>query len=69
MDEKFKTHQEQIESVFGGKVDWIEADKACRIIARTPGDIKKGKESWPKLFDWFIDSALKIKAIVDEFDK
>lgn len=67
--EKFKAQKEKIENAFGGKLEWIEAGKACRILARTPGDIKKGNDSWPEMFDWYIASALKIKAIVGEFDK
>ena len=67
--EKFKAQKEKIEESFGGKLDWIEAGKACRILARAPGDIKKGKDAWPEMFDWYIASALKIKAIIEEFDK
>jgi hypothetical protein len=66
--EKFKAQKAEIEEAYGGKLDWTEATKACRIIGRSSGDIKNGREAWPEMFDWFIASALKIKKIVDQFD-
>lgn len=66
--EKFKAQKAEIETVFGSKMEWIEATKACRIIGRSSGDIKKGHDAWPELFDWFVASALKLKTIVDQFD-
>lgn len=66
---KFKEHTKEIEDIFGGKLEWIEASKACRILGMTAGDIKKGTEAWPALFDWFMQAAVKMRKIADTFDK
>lgn len=66
--QKFKTHRVEIEQMWGTKLEWIEATKACRILATMPGDIKKGPESWTPLFDCFIQSAMKIRQVVKTFD-
>lgn len=60
--------QADIEAAFGSKLEWKEAGKACRIIGRTAGDIKKGQSEWPSFFEWLMDSARKIKAIAEKFD-
>lgn len=66
--QKFKHHQTEIEQMWDTKLEWIEATKACRILATMPGDIKKGPESWMPMFDWFIQSAMKIRQVVQTFD-
>lgn len=60
---KFKSQKENIEQEFGIKAEWIEASKACRILTTTAGDIKGGKDEWNKLFDWFIETAIKLRKI------
>lgn len=65
---KFKEHQEEIEKLFDDKLEWREANKACRILATFPGDIKNGTESWNALFDWYMQSALKMREISIKFD-
>lgn len=63
----FKAASAEIEQQFGGKLEWIEATKACRILATTPGDIKKGAEAWNGLFDWFMQSAIKMREITQKY--
>jgi len=64
----FKSQRDTIESHFGSRLEWIEASKACRILASTVGDIKKGADAWPKMFGWFVSSALKMREIAQKFD-
>ena len=65
---KFMAVRDQIETEFGDKLEWIEATKACRILATHAGDIKKGTETWNELFDWYMSAALKMRAITTKFD-
>ena len=53
---------------FPSKLEWIEATKACRILATHAGDIKKGTETWNELFDWYMSAALKMRSITAKFD-
>lgn len=66
--QKFKGRHLDIEKAFGGKLEWIEANKACRILATTSGDIKKGQDSWQEMFGWFMQAAVKLRDITLEFD-
>ena len=63
----FKSYRDDIEKDFGTKLEWIEANKACRILATTSGDIKKGAESWKPLFDWFKEAAVKMRNITAKY--
>ena len=65
---RFKESQADIEAIFGSKLEWREASKACRILALAPGDIKKGTEHWPSMFDWYIEAAEKMLTITQKFD-
>lgn len=65
---KFKALAESIEHDFGTKLTWIEASKACRVLATSSGDIKKGADEWTELFDWLIKSSLKFRDIVNKND-
>ncbi len=65
---RLMAQREAIESDFGTQLEWIEATKACRILATTPGDIKKGADAWNALFDWFMDAAVKLRAITKKYD-
>ena len=49
-------------------IEWIEASKVCRILTLTDGDINKGSNAWIPMFDWFIETSLKFKAMVKQFD-
>lgn len=66
---RFKEVAQSIENDFGCPLEWIEASKACRILATTNGDIKKGTEKWKELFDWYIQSAIKLRMIAQKYDK
>lgn len=65
---RFKESQAEIEAIFGSKLEWREASKACRILALAPGDIKKGSDAWPAMFDWYIEAAEKMRTITQKFD-
>lgn len=65
---RFKESQAEIEAIFGSKLEWREASKACRILALAPGDIRKGSDAWPAMFDWYIEAAEKMSAITQKFD-
>ena len=66
---KFKESAKEIEEIFGSRLEWIEASKATRILGMTTGDIKKGTDSWPMLFEWFMDAAIKMRTISQRYDK
>ena len=65
---KFKLLGNEIEKSLGEKLEWIEASKACRILATKPGDIKKAQDTWAELFEWFMKIALKFREITQKFD-
>ncbi len=65
---KFKELRSEFEHDFGSSLEWIEASKACRILALKNTDIKKGTEGWPSIFDWLIDAALKLRNIALKYD-
>lgn len=65
---KFFAEKIAIAEFLDVQLEWIEANKACRIITRTDGDIKKGSSVWNPSFDWYIEMALKFKAMVKKFD-
>lgn len=67
--EFFKTHKAEIEAEFNDKLEWREANKACRILALHPGDIKEDRSTWTALFDWFIEASFKFKKISDMYVK
>ena len=50
-------------------MEWSEASKDCRFFSVTTGDIRKGAEAWPRMFDWYIQASLKLREIVDSLDK
>lgn len=55
-DELLK-QREQIESVFGGKLEWERLDdkRACRIKSEKPGNVFD-KEQWDKMIEFMADS-------------
>jgi hypothetical protein len=65
---KLAKQKEQIEEFLGAPLDWIEAEKACRMLARTDGDITKGRSNWNSLFDWYIATAIAFKEMAKKFD-
>ena len=65
---KLLEQKEAIAQYLNMQVDWIEADKACRIVTFSDGDVKKGPSVWNSLFDWFIETAVKFKDMIKNFD-
>ena len=66
---KFQTQKEAIAEFLGMQVEWRDANKASRILTLSNGDIMKGASAWNPLFDWFIETAIKFKAMIKNFDK
>lgn len=60
---RFIEHKEEIEKELSMPVEWREANKDCRILVLTNGDIKKGTDAWKGYFDWFCDMGIKLRAI------
>ena len=60
---RFMEHKEEIEKELSMPVEWREANKDCRILVLTNGDIKKGADSWNGYFDWFCDMGIKLRDI------
>jgi hypothetical protein len=65
---KFFNEKEAIMDFLGVQLEWIEADKACRILTLTDGDIKKGTSSWQSMFEWYCDMSLRFKEMAKKFD-
>ena len=64
---KFLAEKDTITEFLGVHLEWIEAEKACRILTLSDGDIKKSPSTWNTLFDWFIAMALRFKSMVSKF--
>ena len=60
---RFMEHKEEIEKELSMPVEWREANKDCRILVLTNGDIKKGTDVWNGYFDWFCDMGIKLRDI------
>ena len=60
---RFMEHKEEIEKELSMLVEWREANKDCRILVLTNGDIKKGTDAWNGYFDWFCDMGIKLRDI------
>ncbi|MCE9540678.1 MAG: DUF4268 domain-containing protein, partial [Bacteroidetes bacterium] len=52
-----KDQQASIESQLNCKLDWIEADKACRVIQRRQSSNISDEANSKVLFDWLIERA------------
>lgn len=53
-----KTQEEMIEKQLGGKLEWIEAKKACRIVQRKDNADLDNEDNITTLFDWLIDKTI-----------
>ena len=61
--------KQKIENMFGSCLEWIEAGKDCRIVAKKNVDIKNSFDNnWNQLFDWLITTSLKMKEIITKLD-
>lgn len=60
---RFMEHREEIERELSVPVEWREANKDCRILVLTNGDIKKGTDAWNDYFDWFCGMGIKLRDI------
>lgn len=62
--------KQKIEKMFGSSLEWIEAGKDCRIVAKKNVDIKNSfdNNNWNQLFDWLITTSLKMKEIINKLD-
>ena len=59
--------KEAVVQFLGVHVEWIEADKACRIVTFAEKDIKKGASSWVPMFDWLSETAINFKEMIKKF--
>ena len=57
---RFMEHSEEIERELSMPVEWREANKDCRILVLTNGDIKKGTDAWNEYFDGFCKMGIKL---------
>lgn len=60
---RFMEYKEEIEKELSMSVEWREANKDCRILVLTNGDIKKGTDAWNGYFDWFCDMGIRLRDI------
>ena len=63
---KLAYQQQQLEHFLEMRLECVEATKACRIKTFVSGDIRD-RDSWNKLFDWFMVTAIKFKELIVKF--
>lgn len=63
----YKENKASFERDLGCNADWIEANKACRIVVYKNGDIKKS-DTWPALFEWYCTLLPKLKAVAKKYE-
>ncbi|MBR6066412.1 MAG: DUF4268 domain-containing protein [Bacteroidales bacterium] len=68
MFNKFKEYENEIAKMLDAKIDWKEADKACRILVTTKIDPLK-KENWNNAYDWMLQKAIIYKEIASKYSK
>lgn len=56
--EYLKGKEPEIEKQLQGKIEWIEAKKACRIIQRKENADLDDEKNITELFDWLIEKAI-----------
>lgn len=67
---KLLSVKNEFEQAFGMSLEWNEAEKDCRIVVKKKGDIKNTSETnWHEMFNWLIETSLKLKQVTFEFDK
>lgn len=61
--DKLISHREQIEKIFGDRLNWERLDKkrACRISKKFEGAGLGDKEKWPNLQDKLIDAIIRME--------
>lgn len=64
----FKKYASEIEKQVGGKLEWIEATKATRIITSDSCDIRY-EDQWEKAYSWLMGKAIVFKKVVKRYDK
>ena len=52
-----KSQRDQIEQQLGGKLEWIEAKKACRVVQRKENADIDDEAALAVQFDWLLDRA------------
>jgi hypothetical protein len=65
---KFLAQKDTIAQFSGLTLEWKEAEKACRILTFRDADIKKEQATWNNLFDWYCETAIKLKNTIKQFD-
>ncbi len=56
--EHLKTKKMELEGQLNGKLEWIVAEKACRIVLRKENANLDDEENTSTLFDWMIEKAV-----------
>lgn len=67
--EKLQKQSNSIENAFGDKLIWREAKKDCRIYSSLDFDAKEDDSDWNIAFNWFMQVAIKLKSIVNDYIK
>jgi hypothetical protein len=60
----FRQSQAEIETVFGGPLEWerLDAKRACRIVRRfETGGYRDPEEGWPEIQDTMIDAMIRLQ--------
>jgi hypothetical protein len=62
--DELHAHREDIESKFGGPIEWLRLDgkRACRITHTTEIGGYLDREKWPELQDTMIDAMIRFEA-------
>ena len=64
--EKLKTHEEEITDILNCKIEWREAEKACRVLIKT--NINPCQDNnWNKAYEWLLEKSIAFKSIIDKY--
>jgi hypothetical protein len=61
--DRLLANRSNIEEELGANMEWIKANKDCRVLVSTHGDIKARPDLWDVYFDWFCEMAIKLRRI------
>lgn len=65
--EHFKQYSEKLEETMGIKLEFIEANKICRIVCTKDFDVKNKSDQWEKCHEWHCEMALKLKEVCKKY--
>lgn len=63
---EIKADRDEIETILKTKLEWKEANKACRFYAAKELDMTDSVK-WPEIFKWYIDNCISIRKLIQKY--